>query len=290
MRSLLILLAIVTLAQSLRVAPLRTTVLGKIVSPPSPYLSTQHSAISTSLHSAGSVTATEDGKTNKFVKIVYQVAAALSTVLIFYPPCPFKEDKIVHMIAAMNSFILSSAASRARLSGTTFKLLNTATMSMALPLTISSLRNYKQVFKNKVGIMMFFTYLFQTKGSFKSLRVYGFPSLKIEKPNSLLSLGYVLSFVTSLYVGVNQMHLNPSLDGICAMIVVPTIHYILSLASNANRLNSATYRELNILVVLASLIKLINNGFQWSMLPSVFSAFHGTIATLGLLQSFFIKK
>ncbi len=176
------------------------------------------------------------------------------------------------------------------MSGTTFKLLNTATMSMALPLTISALRNYKQVFKDKVGILMFFTYLFQTKGSFKSLRVYGLPSLKIEKPNSLLSFGYVLSFITSLYVGVHQMHLNPSLDGICSMIVIPTIHYILSLAANAKRLDSATYRELNILVILASSIKLINNGFQWNILPSVFSAYHGVIAILGLIQSYIIKK
>ncbi len=230
-----------------------------------------------------------DEKTNKFVKIVYQISALLGSILIFYPPCPFKEDKINYMVAAMTSFILSSAASRGRLSGTTFKLLNLSTITVALPYTIQALRKYRQVFQDKALTLMFFMYLFQTKGSFKSLRVHGLPSLKVEAPKSLLSAGYLVSCISSLYFGANQMHLNPSIDGVAAMIVMPTIHYILSLAANANRLNSATYRELNILLVLASSIKLINNGFQWTALPLVFSAFHGVIALLGLIQSLFVS-
>jgi len=223
------------------------------------------------------------------VKIVYQIAAVLGSVLFLYPSRTFTEDKVVYLIAAMNSFILSSAAGRGRLSGTTFRLLNTATMAVALPHTIHALKNIKQVFKDKVLILMFFTYLFQTKGSFKSLRVYGLPSLKIEKPKSLLSLVYTLSFITSLYFGASQMHMNPSLDGIATAVIMPTIHYILSLAANANRLKSVTYRELNILVILASSIKLINNGFQWT-LPLVSSAFHGVVALLGLIHSYFTKN
>ena len=241
----------------------------------------------TRLYLSNAANAQADEKTNKFVKVVYQISALLGSILIFYPPRPY-EDKVMYMVAAMNSFVLASAASRGRLSGTTFKLLNLSTITVALPYTIQALRKYRQVFQDKALTLMFFMYLFQTKGSFKSLRVHGLPSLKVEIPKSLLSAGYLVSCISSLYFGANQMHLNPSIDGVAAIIVMPTIHYILSLAANANRLNSATYRELNILVVLASTIKLINNGFQWTA-PLVFSAFHGIIALRGLIQGFFVK-